>query len=293
MQLELEDLRASCRMAFHVKVRRGWVVPHAKNPYAALWYIHRGTLLLNLTGESLRISKGSIVLIPPDITYRVQLNEDVEDARIVVVRFDLTFKQAFKQELNWLALFKTPLVVAIQATRHEKKLLLDICQAELRPLPFWKLRQNGSLAILLSLLLQENERNIALNERSRNKNELHVFRVVRWMEENMAGKATLNDLAALIPLSVEHLIALFNDVLDDSPMHYRNRLRIAKAKELLQWTDHSVRNIAEQVGFADPLYFSRVFRRTEGVSPSQYRHLPNSPLTKAWPCGASAAASRN
>lgn len=53
---------------------------------------------------------------------------------------------------------------------------------------------------------------------------------------------------------------------------YVNRLRIEKAKNLLYSTTLSIKEIGFQVGFSDEKYFMKVFKKLEGLSPSQYRH---------------------
>jgi AraC-like DNA-binding protein len=56
-----------------------------------------------------------------------------------------------------------------------------------------------------------------------------------------------------------------------TPIAYLNRYRITQAKRLLKETDHTITQIAMDVGFSDSGYFSRVFRRETGMSPEAYR----------------------
>jgi len=58
-----------------------------------------------------------------------------------------------------------------------------------------------------------------------------------------------------------------------TPWQYLNRYRVLQAQKLLRATDDSVTAIAGAVGFSDPAYFSRVFRKEAGVSPKAYRNL--------------------
>jgi AraC family transcriptional regulator, arabinose operon regulatory protein len=77
--------------------------------------------------------------------------------------------------------------------------------------------------------------------------------------------------ASLANLSLSHYSALFRSLTGDSPKAYFRRLRLHRAARLLMTTDQSVATIARQMGYDDPLYFSRIFRRVHGVSPSKYR----------------------
>lgn len=58
-----------------------------------------------------------------------------------------------------------------------------------------------------------------------------------------------------------------------SPVEYLRERRVARAKELLRSADHSVKEIAALVGFEDPYYFSKVFSKRTGLSPTRYRAL--------------------
>jgi AraC-like DNA-binding protein len=72
-------------------------------------------------------------------------------------------------------------------------------------------------------------------------------------------------------VSENYLTHIFGRELGLSPWQYLNRYRIKQAQELLHRTSDSITAVALQVGFNDPAYFSRVFRKQVGLSPSAYR----------------------
>jgi two-component system response regulator YesN len=72
-------------------------------------------------------------------------------------------------------------------------------------------------------------------------------------------------------VSENYLGRIFQQELGLSPMEYLNRYRIKEAKALLSQTGASITEIAAQVGFDDPAYFSRAFRKQVGFSPRAYR----------------------
>ncbi|MBD0403932.1 AraC family transcriptional regulator [Flammeovirga sp. EKP202] len=91
--------------------------------------------------------------------------------------------------------------------------------------------------------------------------ELHTF-----------SNLSLEDLAKLCHLSLSSFKREFQKVYDETPSKYLSIQRIKKAKELLQSTTLPINEIAYDVGYNDPLYFTRIFKKKEGVSPSQYRN---------------------
>lgn len=84
-------------------------------------------------------------------------------------------------------------------------------------------------------------------------------------------RTTLTELAARCNLSESRLSHLFRETMGLSPMQYQEQQRMARARELLVMTARPISAIAYACGYEDPLHFSRVFKRREGVSPRAYR----------------------
>ncbi len=78
-------------------------------------------------------------------------------------------------------------------------------------------------------------------------------------------------LAASCGLSQNYFIRLFKEIIGMSPQQYRTQALIKRACTLLQVSSYSIKEIATELGFDDPLYFSRVFRLEHGISPREYR----------------------
>lgn len=98
-----------------------------------------------------------------------------------------------------------------------------------------------------------------------------VRQVQEYIRENLAAPMSLDELAKRSGLSSSHFAALFRKAAGTSVIDYVKRLRSARARELLLTTNRSVTEIAVDVGYADPFYFSRQFRAVNGVSPKAFR----------------------
>ncbi len=81
----------------------------------------------------------------------------------------------------------------------------------------------------------------------------------------------IEELAKNCNFSPSRYLYLFKRQYGVTPHHYQTLLRIEKAKTMLQSTDFTIRQISEKVGYVDHSYFSRVFKRIVGLSPSEYR----------------------
>ncbi|MGN1473884.1 MAG: helix-turn-helix domain-containing protein [Eubacteriales bacterium] len=89
--------------------------------------------------------------------------------------------------------------------------------------------------------------------------------------ENTERKVLVSDLAALYHMSPGHFIRSFKQAYGVTPANYRILCQLRQAKNLLCDTEMPIGYIAEQCGFSDPLYFSRLFRKHIGISPLHYR----------------------
>jgi AraC family transcriptional regulator, arabinose operon regulatory protein len=98
-----------------------------------------------------------------------------------------------------------------------------------------------------------------------------VSQCIHFMRENIENKLTLNDLASFVRLSNSRLTSLFKSKTGYSPIDYFILLKLQKACQYLDHTPMKISQISPKVGIDDPLYFSRVFQKKMGVSPSEYR----------------------
>jgi AraC-like DNA-binding protein len=96
-------------------------------------------------------------------------------------------------------------------------------------------------------------------------------RAVRYLGQHLTEEIFVPAVARKFGCSEGHFHRLFKQQTGQTPMAYLTRLRGQHAAHLLTQTDLPVAEIARQVGYTDPLYFSRVLRQMTGLSPTQYR----------------------
>jgi two-component system response regulator YesN len=91
------------------------------------------------------------------------------------------------------------------------------------------------------------------------------------MEGNYARPLKLRDIAAVLHVSPEHACEVFRRELGVSPMKKLRQVRIEKAEVFLENTEMTIKQVAFAVGYEDEHYFSRLFRKVTGRSPTAYR----------------------
>ena len=98
-----------------------------------------------------------------------------------------------------------------------------------------------------------------------------VNAAIHYMKENVERHLTLQDVLDYVGYSSTRFSALFKKETGSSPLAYFNRLKIEYACQMLKTTDMHINRICYKVGVEDSLYFSRMFSKAMGMSPSEYR----------------------
>lgn len=92
------------------------------------------------------------------------------------------------------------------------------------------------------------------------------------IEENFTAEEAIHEFIQGLNMSESWFRTCFRKTYGISPMQYRQKLIYEKARNLLEYTQLSIKEIAFQLGFDSQNYFSRAFKNHEGVSPAQYRN---------------------
>lgn len=97
--------------------------------------------------------------------------------------------------------------------------------------------------------------------------------IADYLDEHYAEKISLDQIAANMYLSPYYISKIFKSEIGESPIHYLIRVRLEHAKELLELKeDFGIAEIAEKVGYDDAYHFSKLFKKTYGMSPLKYRN---------------------
>lgn len=105
------------------------------------------------------------------------------------------------------------------------------------------------------------------------KNSEHsvkVEKIITYMNKNIDKKLGLLDFSEYVQLSQFHMSRIFKNATGYSVIRFFNKLKMDKAKELLIEGENKIKEISTFLGFTDEFYFSRIFKKIEGISPSEY-----------------------
>ena len=95
--------------------------------------------------------------------------------------------------------------------------------------------------------------------------------VVEWIQEHYAEEMSLSALANKYHVDSSYLSKMFSQEMGESLILYITNKRIEKAKEYMKNSEISLADVAFMVGYDDYTYFSRVFKKSTGMNPRNYR----------------------
>lgn len=129
---------------------------------------------------------------------------------------------------------------------------------------------NDELNHLIMLLMSESwhpERNMS----PKSSRRLDIIPVKEYLDSHYAEKIFLKDLSKKFFISSAYLNRSFKAQFGTSVNTYLQQIRITKAKQMLRFTQKKIEEIGFECGLGAPTYFSRVFKKIEGIPPSEYR----------------------
>ncbi|OLN29582.1 PocR ligand-binding domain-containing protein [Desulfosporosinus metallidurans] len=120
----------------------------------------------------------------------------------------------------------------------------------------------------------ENMLDTFMNHVADNKNQKNlqaIQKAAEYIRKNYRNKLTIDDIAQEVYLSSCYVSRIFKQGLGCTLMEYLTQIRVEEAKTLLKNPKYNVMQVAEDSGFEDPGYFTRVFKKLEGITPSRYK----------------------
>ena len=189
------------------------------------------------------------------------------------------FEKDVPTRIAWMTFNGSPVVQMMQHMSCPLK--LNNKEVFTRLLSFFRLSDNPNPDIykqseecysFLLFLLKETDTHI----RTPDENErVKTFKSFVWhmISHNLHRNITVDELASLVSLSKYHFTRTFHDSFGMPPIQFILTEKVRHAKHMLINTSNTVLEISEAFGFSSPGYFSKVFKRITGFTPSDYREF--------------------
>ncbi|WP_460527022.1 helix-turn-helix transcriptional regulator [Flindersiella endophytica] len=236
-------------------------------PNHQVWIILAGTGRVSVAGAEHPLRAGAVALVPQAVPHWAE-----HDPRDPLRSYVLHFEARILGEHAPQALAALPVLLWPEPEiMRELQAAAAIMSREVGDRsPEHVLLANAAITRLFGLLWSVDR---AGDSSTVSPAHARLAPVLAYVADHFAGPLTLAELAMVAGVSPTHLCHLFSDAVGLSPLQYLQRFRMRRARALLETTDLVVADIGRRVGFADPAYFSRAFRRLEGMTPSRYREL--------------------
>lgn len=237
--------------------------PDGLNDYQII-YILKGKGFFKLDKDELEeVGEGNIILYRP---YEQQIytyyDQDLTECYWIHLKGDYV-----EELLKKLGLFNIKTMYIGQCSNSIEKYKNIIMELQLKKPYYNQLCQAYFIELIthISRRLEEMNNNI-----SRARYEC-LMDIIEYIYNNYNDQSTIDDYAKQCNLSRFRFIHNFKALTGESPMAYKIKIRIEKAKEYLENTSFGISEIAELTGFESASYFTRVFKNHENISPREYK----------------------
>lgn len=238
-------------------VRRG-----TEYSYPQIFYCTKGRGVLRVDGTETQIDAGIGFFIPASYPHEYFPACDVWDNHWLIPG-----GYACGRLLDEMG-FDRPRVFSLDSTERLDRIFAKMHEALKYDRVYGNMRASGYLYDFLIEL----DRAVSHTGTSA-KADPAVMKCIDLIDREYTRRITMDDLCSVTGLSKQHICKLFRNALDVRPMEYVAKRRIQAAKELLSETDLTTEEIAVKVGFGSSSYFCKLFRRYEGITPTQFRDI--------------------
>lgn len=255
--------------------------------------ITEGACQINMDDKNIMLKKGDYILIPPGKKY---VRRPVNDSycKFLYVHFSIRssfsilsnkdaeneLKETF--EKNALISYQRRLsvlpddiyVMQYGKTGDDFEYLAEL----LRKIPPSRHMATYTSPLLISLYFAEFLSTVSIDisqgisgEGTTSEIPPTLRKAITFIQQNYNKKISTDQLSEYCHISPQHMIRLFKQHLGTTPLQYINKNKTSNAIDLLRNSELSVAEIAYSLGYDNPSYFSRMFTKEEGISPSELR----------------------
>lgn len=237
-----------------------WQLVNRINDYYVIAFARGGRSSYTLNGKRFDISKNDIIFIPSMQLYTA-VSDQSDPWSFVSAGFSVDIRNRDTKD----TLYTLPNIWRGASNPHIIDSLIELSF-------LWTNRVPGYLIKCRSLLLDILYIAVTLNEKGNTAipNYEAINFVREYINNNYNKNFTVEQLSRMTGFSVSYFRSLFKRATGMTTVEYHNYVRIAKAKDLLLSHSCNVTETASAVGFNDIYYFSRLFKKITGKSPSDY-----------------------
>ena len=267
----------------YVESHRVWNVKGLASPFARIYYVEKGHGWLTLPNGKVEVTPGHLYLVPSFVTHSYMCDPGVGLYYLFVYEelkhhndlFDMyDFPVEVDVEDDALFLFRyfcrTYPSLALQLPHsdpqgYDNHEAFAIFAKRYREMHLHERAQlNGMVYIVFSKFMAGATPKMWTSD-------VRLQKVLKYIQEHLDEEISIDTLAGIACLTTPYLIRQFKANIGVAPLQYITMKKIEKAQLLLVTDDAPVRDIANELGYADGSYFIRLFKKKVGMTPQEYR----------------------
>ena len=248
------------------------ILPHSHHGLLQLLWLEQGEALLQLDDWKGELVAGGVLIVPQHCIHGFQFSTD---AKGIVITLAYPLLESLGADLSTALQSESAARVFILEENEERSLI----EAMLRKLMKEYQQQQGyrreliesSLTVVLACLMQQAQsiRPRLVEHPKRARRYLSEF--TNLIEQDYMHHHQLTFYANKIGISTAHLNTVCREFIQRSALDLIHARIMLEAKRNLVYTSLTIKTVAEMLGFADPAYFTRFFKRQAGLSPKEFR----------------------
>jgi AraC-like DNA-binding protein len=279
------DLYSFSPYVRHVRTRKlVSMTPAFVDPDYVFTYIQYGSAVFLLEDQKYSVSTGDVVLMPPYMRHIITPHDSINQ---YVLHFDLFYSPERKDkieadpDLNYTKfasrdfypeniLFSCPKVISLQSDDRKKieHNFLKIKQHYNSRHFGFELNVKAFMLEIIQTYLQGNNRETLASKHP--KAWRNISNAITYIHENHMRSLDIKELSKHAGLTLNYFCNIFKECIGATPHHYINAVRVQRAKQLMEESNLNFTEIAERTGFSSIYVFSKVFKKLEGLSPSEH-----------------------
>ena len=266
MESDIKSLSFQLESITKSKYDSDWHSTLHTHPFTELFYVVDGKGEFNIQGQRFPVKPNDFVIINPQVEH-TELSSPDEPLEYIVLGINgLSFS-------NLTPVSEGGHPFSFFNLRDEQKDILRYLNAMVQEATSqqmsYELVCHNLLEILLIKILRHQHFDLEVGKQSKATKDISFIK--HYLETYYHESIQLEDLASMTHLSRFYISHSFKKEIGMSPMEYLIDIRIKESKILLRTTNYSISQVADIVGFTTPTYFSKPFRKSTGISPTDYR----------------------
>ena len=237
-----------------------WEIEPAITDFIDLTYVLRGQAIYTINAQEVHVAEGDVLCIPKN-SQRAAVSKNPTEFECFAANF-LLHNMPTGEEVD------VPLPLISNVGIHN-----DVITLYRRLNESWLSRQPGYTMVYRAnlMLILHRFMSMLVYDVNAHHFDLRVKQAIRYITDNYADCLTISEVAEAVSLNPVYFGALFKKETNTTFRDYLNTIRLNQAEDMLRVGKWNVTEVAQNCGFTDVFYFSRLFKKYKGVPPSALR----------------------